>query len=91
MLTVINASSGQSFATSQTFPKFAASGKFNSGCEAHIIEKDLSLFVEDAFRQGTDNTVIAKALERVADFVAEDRAQDQFRIYPFIKLSKPDS
>ena len=91
MLAVINASSGQSFATSQTFPKFVASGKFNSGCEAHIIEKDLRLFVEDALRQGTNNTVIAKALERVANFVAEDRTQDQFRIYPFIKSSKPDS
>ena len=67
-----------------------ASGKFNPGCEAHIIEKDLRLFVEDAFRQGTDNTVIAKALERVADFVAEDRTQNQFRIYPFIESSKPN-
>ncbi len=91
MLAVINASSGQSFATSQTFPKFVASGKFNSGCEAHIIEKDLRLFVEDALREGTNNTVIAKALERVTDFVAEDRTQDQFRIYPFIKSSKQDS
>ena len=91
MLAVINASSGQSFATSQTFPKFIVSGKFNSGCEAHIIEKDLRLFVEDALRQGTDNTVIAKALERVVNFVAEDRTQDQFRIYPFIKSCKADS
>jgi 3-hydroxyisobutyrate dehydrogenase len=88
MLGVINASSGQSFATTHTFPKFVTSGKFNSGCEAHIIEKDLRLFVDDSLRQGTNHAVIAKALERVTEFVAENRNQDQFRIYPFIKSSE---
>jgi 3-hydroxyisobutyrate dehydrogenase-like beta-hydroxyacid dehydrogenase len=86
MLEVINASSGQNFSTSQIFPKYVVTGKYDdSGAQAHIIKKDLGLFVDGTNADGCLNAVIAMAYEVIAGFAAADPLQDQMRIYPFVR------
>ena len=86
MLEVLNASSGQNFSTSEIFPKYSATGDYDaSGADAHILEKDLGLFVDGANAEGSASAVIAKAYEIVAAFAEADPQQDQMRIYPFVR------
>ena len=86
MLEVLNASSGQNFSTSEIFPKYIATGDYDaSGADAHILEKDLGLFVDGAKAEGSASAVIAKAYEIVAAFAEADPQQDQMRIYPFVR------
>jgi 3-hydroxyisobutyrate dehydrogenase-like beta-hydroxyacid dehydrogenase len=86
MLEVVNASSGQNFATLQIFPKYVATGEYDgSGAEAHIVKKDIGLFVAGSEGEGTPNAAIKRAYEVVAEFAAEDPLQDQMRIYPFVR------
>ena len=84
MLEVVNASTGQNFATLHAFPKHVASGEFGgSGAEAHVVKKDLGLFVEDAGEAPCP--AIARAGETVAAFAEADPLQDMMAIYPFIR------
>ena len=86
MLEVINASSGQNFSTSQIFPKYVATGKYDdSGAQAQIIKKDLGIFVDGANAEGSPNAVIARAYEVIAGFAKADPLQDQMRIYQFVR------
>ena len=86
MLEVINASSGQNFSTSQIFPRYVATGKYDdSGGQAHIIKKDLDLFVRSAAAEGTPAEVISEAYNVIADFSETDPLQDQMRIYQFVR------
>ena len=86
MLEVVNASSGQNFATLQIFPKYVAAGNYdNSGAEAHIVKKDIGLFVEGSNAEATPNDAIARAYEVITEFAETDPQQDQMRIYPFVK------
>jgi len=89
MLEVVNASSGMNFATSTIFPKYVATGDYDgSGAEAHIVKKDIGLFVSGSETEGTPNAAIKRAFEVVADFAAADPLQDQMRIYPFVRDRK---
>ncbi len=89
MLEVINASSGQNFATAQIFPKYVATGAYDgSGAEAHIVKKDIGLFVTGSGAEGTPNEVIREAYEVIAAFADSDPNQDQMRIYPFVRDRK---
>jgi 3-hydroxyisobutyrate dehydrogenase len=86
MLDVINASSGQNFATSKVFPKYIATdADGDTGGEAHIIKKDLRLFVDGAIADRAPNAAIAKAYEIIEAFAERDPLQDQARIYSFIR------
>ena len=86
MLEVINESSGQNFATKFLFPKYVATEQYDaSGAEAHIIEKDISLFVEGADGDGTPSKVIAAAYEIIKAFNEADPLQDQMNIYPYVR------
>ena len=86
MLEVINESSGQNFATKFLFPKYVATEQYDaSGAEAHIIEKDISLFVEGADGDGTPSKVIAAAYEIIKAFNDVDPLQDQMNIYPYVR------
>ena len=86
MLEVINESSGQNFATKFLFPKYVATEQYDaSGAEAHIIEKDIGLFVEGADGDGTPSKVIAAAYEIIKAFNEADPLQDQMNIYPYVK------
>ena len=86
MLEVINESSGQNFATKFLFPKYVATEQYDaSGAEAHIIEKDISLFVEGADGEGTPREAIAAAYGIIKAFNDADPLQDQMNIYPYVK------
>jgi 3-hydroxyisobutyrate dehydrogenase len=89
MLEVVNASSGMNFATSVIFPKYVATGDYDgSGAEAHIVKKDIGLFVAGSEGEGTPNRAIKRAFEVIAEFAAADPLQDQMRIYPFVRDGK---
>lgn len=85
MLEVINASSGQNFTTSVSFPQYVLSGTYDSGADAAIIEKDLWLFVDGAARAGTPASALNAVYEVIKAFKEEDERQDAMRIYPFVK------
>ncbi|MBM84947.1 MAG: NADPH nitroreductase [Rhodospirillaceae bacterium] len=86
MLEVVNASSGQNFATLQIFPKYVAAGKYDSsGAEAHIVKKDIGLFVKGSNEEDTPNDAIARAYQVITEFAEADPQQDQMRIYSFVK------
>lgn len=88
MLDVINASSGMNFTTSQLFNKYLLDQQSeHSGAEAHIIKKDLELFVRGASAEGSPGAAIAKAYETVAAFSDLDPLQDVPAIYEFVKNS----
>ena len=88
MLEVVNASSGQNFATLQIFPKYVATSQYDdSGAQAHIVKKDIGLFVSGSNGEGTPNAAITKAYEVIAEFSEADPLQDQMRIYPFVRDS----
>ena len=85
MLEVINASSGRNLVTSLIFADSVASGGFdNAGAQAHIVKKDLGLFVDAAAEQGTRSEAIAKAFETIAAFSDADPTVDMAGIYPFV-------
>jgi 3-hydroxyisobutyrate dehydrogenase-like beta-hydroxyacid dehydrogenase len=89
MLEVINASSGMNFSTSVIFPKYVATKKYDeSGCEAHVPSKDVSLFMQGAKAEGTPHDAIASAYEIFKAFAESDPKADQMRIYPYVKSLK---
>ena len=89
MLEVINESSGQNFATQHLFPKYVATKNFDqSGAEAHIIEKDLGLFINSSVSDQTPNRLLAAAHEIIAEFSSDNPWQDQMMIYPYIRGKK---
>ena len=86
MLQVLNDSSGQNFSTSEIFPKYVATGRYDeSGADAHIVEKDLGLFVEGTKAMHSANAVITSAYEVIKAFARDNPTQDQMRIYPFVR------
>ena len=86
MLEVINASTGQNFTTLHAFPKHVATGEFaGSGAEAHVVKKDLGLFVEGAEADGAPCPTIVRAYDTVAAFADSGPVQDMMRIYPFVR------
>ena len=89
MLEVINESSGQNFATQHLFPKYVATKNFDqSGAEAHIVEKDLGLFINSSMSDQTPNRLLAAAHEIIAEFSSDNPTQDQMMIYPYIRGKK---
>jgi len=85
MLDVINASSGQNFTTSVSFPDYVLTGRFDSGADAAVIEKDLALFIEGAREAGTPADTLATAYGFIRAFRDADPQQDAMRIWPFIR------
>jgi 3-hydroxyisobutyrate dehydrogenase-like beta-hydroxyacid dehydrogenase len=85
VLEVLNASSGQSQATSDKFPNHILTGRYSAGFANTLMAKDLRLYLEaaggrpDASR--TIGAVTASVWERFAE--AEPGA-DFTRIYPFV-------
>lgn len=86
ILKVINTCSAHSFVTSEVFPRcMTPNSPAASGIEAHIIEKDLRLFVEDSKASGTPSATISKAYESIAAFSDQDPVQDQENLYAFVR------
>ena len=53
--------------------------------EAHLVKKDLGLFVESAGADDAPCPTIVRAYDTVAAFADSDPAQDMIRIYPFVR------
>ena len=86
MLEVINVSSGQSFGTMNVFPQHIANGLYaGTGAEAHIIKKDLGLFVDAAGGENSPGATIAQAYEAIAAFSDAEPTQDKALLYPFVR------
>ena len=89
MLEVLNASSGQSNATSDKFPNHVLTGRYAAGFANSLMSKDLRLYLGAVEAQGAPSVlgpVTAAVWERFAD--AEPGA-DFTRIYPFVAASGP--
>jgi 3-hydroxyisobutyrate dehydrogenase-like beta-hydroxyacid dehydrogenase len=85
MLDVVNVSTGQNFVTKEYFPRFALNGSFDSAGANAIICKDLSLFIEEAEKEGSFNEV-AKSMLKVIEALEETRpGADQMLLYPFLR------
>jgi 3-hydroxyisobutyrate dehydrogenase len=85
VLEVLNASSGQSQATTDKFPNHVLSGRYAAGFANTLMAKDLRLYLEAVGTRpdvsGTIGDVTASVWERFAE--AEPGA-DFTRIYPFL-------
>nr|XP_061809049.1 2-(hydroxymethyl)glutarate dehydrogenase-like [Nerophis lumbriciformis] len=86
MLNVINESSGMNFTTSFLFPKYITTERYDeSGAEAHVPCKDLSLFISGTEQDCTPNDAVKAAYDVFKAFTDEDPKRDQMRIYPYVK------
>ncbi len=84
MLRVLNASSGQSTATSDKFVNHVLTGRFASGFANSLMAKDLRLYAGAVEEQGAPSLlgpVTAAVWER---FAADEPGVDFTRIYPFV-------
>jgi 3-hydroxyisobutyrate dehydrogenase-like beta-hydroxyacid dehydrogenase len=86
MLQVLNASSGQSQATTDKFPHHVVTGRYAAGFANTLMAKDLRLYLDAATEQrgaaGVLGPATASLWQRFAD--AEPGA-DFTRIYPFLE------
>jgi 3-hydroxyisobutyrate dehydrogenase len=87
MLDVLNASSGQSAATSDKFVHHVLTGRYASGFANSLMAKDLRLYLGAVEAQGAPSVlgpVTASVWER---FAADEPGVDFTRIYPFVEGS----
>lgn len=83
MLEVLNASSGQSSATSDKFVNHVLTGGFSSGFLNTLMAKDVRLYLDAAVGAGTPAVVAETTVDIWTRFAAEEPAADFTRIYPF--------
>jgi 3-hydroxyisobutyrate dehydrogenase-like beta-hydroxyacid dehydrogenase len=87
MLDVLNASSGQSTATSDKFVNHVLTGRYDSGFANSLMLKDLRLYLAATGARGTPSflgEVTAAVWER---FTQREPGVDFTRIYPFVERS----
>ena len=84
MLEVLNASSGQSAATSDKFVNHVATGRYASGFANSLMAKDLRLYL-DAVRDQGSSAVLGQVTASVwEEFASDEPGVDFTRIYPFV-------
>ncbi len=89
MLEVLNASSGQSAATSDKFPNHVLTGTYAAGFANSLMAKDLRLYLAAVQSQDSPSVigpVTAAVWERFAE---AEPGVDFTRIYPFVETSPP--
>jgi 3-hydroxyisobutyrate dehydrogenase-like beta-hydroxyacid dehydrogenase len=87
MLDVLNASSGQSNATSEKFPNHVLTGRYAAGFANSLMSKDVRLYLRAVEAHGSP-AVIGPVTASVWDrFAAEEPGADFTRIYPFVAQS----
>ncbi len=85
MLDVLNASSGQSQATTDKFPSHVLTGRFAAGFTNSLMCKDLQLYLAAAETQGSP-TFLGKATASVWERFSEAEPGADFTlIYPFVE------
>ena len=86
MLEVLNASSGQSAATSDKFVNHVLTGTYSSGFLNTLMAKDVRLYLDAAEAEGIRDDVAAETTVDVwTRFAAEQPRADFTRIYPFTR------
>jgi 3-hydroxyisobutyrate dehydrogenase len=86
MLEVLNASSGQSQATTDKFPTHVLTGRYEAGFANTLMAKDLRLYLEAAAAQRGALGDIAPVTASVWERFAEAQPDADFtRIYPFLE------
>jgi 3-hydroxyisobutyrate dehydrogenase-like beta-hydroxyacid dehydrogenase len=83
LLRVLNASSGQSAASSDKFVNHVLNGQYASGFLNTLMAKDLSLYLDAVESQLSPATVARVTADIWARFAAADPGVDFTRIYPF--------
>ncbi len=87
MLEVLDASSGQSAATSDKFPNHVLTGRYAAGFANSLMSKDLKLYLAAVDTQGAP-AVLGRTTESLWDrFAAAEPGADFTRIYPFVEGS----
>ena len=84
MLEVLNASSGQSSATSDKFPNHVLSGRYASGFSNSLMAKDLRLYLRALEETGGAARIGAVTAATWDGFAAAEPGADFTRIYPFV-------
>lgn len=89
MLEVLNASSGMNTATADKFPNRVRTGTYDAGFTAHLLHKDMALYLEAA-GGGRGRTGVAEAVFALWDEYAADHGGEDFtRIFPFVAEQEP--
>ena len=89
MLEVLNASSGQSAATSDKFVNHVLTGTYSSGFLNTLMAKDVRLYLEAAEAEGIHDDVATVTVDVWTRFAAEHPRADFTRIYPFTVDAAP--
>ena len=84
MLEVLNASSGQSGATSDKFPTHVLTGRYAAGFTNLLMAKDLRLFVGAVEAQGAPSALAPSTISVWERFAEAEPGADFTRIYPFL-------
>lgn len=87
MLDVLNASSGQSAASSDKFVNHVLTGAYSSGFLNTLMAKDVGLYLEAAEAQGAPHTLAGVTEALWTRFAADEPGTDFTRIYPFVAVS----
>jgi 3-hydroxyisobutyrate dehydrogenase-like beta-hydroxyacid dehydrogenase len=85
MLEVLNASSGQSSATTDKFPNHVLTGRYAAGFANSLMAKDLRLYLEAVDSQGAPDVLGRVATAVWERFAAAEPGADFTRIYPFVE------
>ena len=89
MLEVLNASSGQSAATSDKFPNHVVTGTYAAGFANSLMAKDVRLYLE-AVETQEGPSVLGPVVTSVWERFAEEEPDVDFtRIYPFVETGTP--
>ncbi len=87
MLEVLNASSGQSAATTDKFPNHVHSGRYASGFANSLMTKDIALYLSAVEAQGGPSAVGRVTASVWEQFAAAQPGADFTRIFPFVQES----
>jgi 3-hydroxyisobutyrate dehydrogenase-like beta-hydroxyacid dehydrogenase len=84
MVEVLDASSGQSAATSDKFPNHVVTGRYASGFTSSLMAKDVSLYLRAAEDEGAPSVIGPVTTSLWERFAATDPGADFTRIFPFV-------
>ena len=85
MLEVLNASSGQSTATSDKFPNHVLTGRYAAGFTNSLMTKDLQLYLRAVEERGGPSSIGALTASVWERFAAAEPGSDFTRIFPFVE------
>jgi len=85
MLEVLNASSGQSAATTDKFPNHVLTGLYASGFSNSLMTKDVQLYLDAVEDRGTPKSIGTVTASVWRRFAATEPGADFTRIYPFVE------